>query len=167
MDPEDSLTLADQEVSDCNSCAAHVALQNYRDWRASGGFEPLHVKGFPGRGDQIARSIARRLEDLDRQNAAGFVAFLEEFPQTIQGYGTGGGCTAWLIEKTRGGKHILMTDDNLTQPSMSDSFVSVGSYDEDGQTISDAESGTKLGEKPYLLTWDEAREWVRAELAKL
>jgi hypothetical protein len=166
MDPEETLHTADQAVSDCDSCAAHVALQDYRNWRASGGFEPLTVGSTTDRGDLFARKVAQRLESLDAQNAAGYAAFVAAFPDMDRCYGTGGGCTAWLIEKTPGGKYILLTDDNLTRPSMTDSYVSVGSYDAEGETISDAEGGSRA-EDPQLLTWDEALTWVRAELEKL
>jgi hypothetical protein len=64
MDPEVTLTKADQAVSDCDAETAREFLTYYREWRARGGFEPNH-RASNKRGDEFARNIEQRLETLE------------------------------------------------------------------------------------------------------
>lgn len=66
MDPTACLNRADQAVSDCDAAEARAALQDYRNWRERGGFEPMH--GPSGlRGDAFETQIRQRLESLEAQ----------------------------------------------------------------------------------------------------
>lgn len=67
MDPEATLTVLDQSISNGNLIQARDYLGYYRDWRRKQGFEPQNVAGSGKAGDLFAIECARRLTDAERQ----------------------------------------------------------------------------------------------------
>jgi hypothetical protein len=66
MDPNETLRLADQAISDCDVETAREYLEYYQQWRMRGGFEPLNVASSGKRGDTFSSECQRRLGDLER-----------------------------------------------------------------------------------------------------
>lgn len=66
MDPNETLRIADQAISDCDPETAAEYLTYYRQWRAGGGFEPANAASSGQRGDAFATQCERRLADLQR-----------------------------------------------------------------------------------------------------
>lgn len=67
MDPEATLRLLDQSISDLNLNQAREALGNYRAWRRRNGFEPQNVASSGKAGDVFADECERRLIDAERE----------------------------------------------------------------------------------------------------
>ncbi len=66
MDPEATLNLCDQAISDCGLAEAQRHIAAYRAWRARGGFEP-YMRYAEMRGDAFATECSRRIESLEMQ----------------------------------------------------------------------------------------------------
>lgn len=71
MDPEATLRLLDQSISDVNLTQAREALTNYRQWRRRRGFEPQDAASSGKAGDVFADECERRLIDAERQTFPG------------------------------------------------------------------------------------------------
>jgi hypothetical protein len=63
MDPNACLTACDQAISDGDIAAAMAHLEDYRQWRCRGGFEPIEIAGTTMRGDVFAAYCERRIHD--------------------------------------------------------------------------------------------------------
>ncbi len=70
MDPKATLIAAydAMRVGDTDTCI--VFLGHYREWRRSGGFEPLKVKGEGVHGDAFASWIGERNARTEDERAA-------------------------------------------------------------------------------------------------
>lgn len=71
MDPNETLRIADQAISDCEPDKAAEFLTYYSQWRTRGGFEPVDVAGSGKRGDVFASECQRRLGDLRKHMGLG------------------------------------------------------------------------------------------------
>lgn len=65
MDPAECLRIADQCISDLDYESARFHLDNYRRWRAVGGFEPMEIAGSHQHGDLFARKCRDRLQSAE------------------------------------------------------------------------------------------------------
>ena len=65
MDPKQCLMDCDQAISDLHLDDADYALDAYRTWRLSFGFEPVI---YGKRGDKFADYCARRIHDVRAQS---------------------------------------------------------------------------------------------------
>lgn len=66
MDPLACLLRLDQAITDKDLSDAKQALDDYRQWRAKGGFEPEHCEPqncAPGRGDAVMQLLAEKLAE--------------------------------------------------------------------------------------------------------
>ena len=63
MDPLACLISADQSLTDGDIDEARQRLTDYREWRAKGGYEPIHLTAYGMNGDLLAEWIVRRIED--------------------------------------------------------------------------------------------------------
>lgn len=69
MDPSACLAACDQAISDFMLDGAREHLDDYREWRRRGGFEPSDVAGTSKRGDVFADWCERRIADATREPA--------------------------------------------------------------------------------------------------
>lgn len=67
MDPEATLRLLDQSISDLDLVQAREALANYRQWRRRRGFEPQNAASSGKSGDVFADECEGRLIDAERR----------------------------------------------------------------------------------------------------